>query len=187
MAAVLLLLSPALIQAYTDVDILQFALNLEVRICNLEVRFCKQLYAVATNSATAMASYVLGCLWTSASSYSPAKKTHTPVLQCLEADFYSWVAYGKGIDPDVAGGFLSSVCVPIETVLQSSTTRLTSTAGDGKLTATGSGGLVKTWSTPEGEAIAKEIADNEIAHVKYLRTALKAAGATPVRTLCGMF
>lgn len=74
--------------------------------------------------------------------------------QCLEAEFYSWVANGVGLTPDVAG--------------------------NGNLTATPSGGRVRTWDSTTGEAIAQEIADNEIAHVKYLRAALTQAGATPV-------
>lgn len=77
------------------------------------------------------------------------------LAQCLEAEFYSWVANGVGLTPDVAG--------------------------NGNLTATPSGGQVRTWtSNTGGVAIAQEIADNEIAHVKYLRAALTQAGATPV-------
>ena len=91
---------------------------------------------------------------------SPAKYVNSRSLvvfyaQCLEAEFYSWVANGVGLTPDVAG--------------------------NGSLTATPSGGRVRTWdSDTGGEAIAQEIADNEIAHVKYLRAALTQAGATPV-------
>lgn len=102
--AVSLLLSPVIEAAYTDEDILQFALNLE----------------------------------------------------CLEADFYSWVAFGQGLAADVAG--------------------------NGNLTRTPSGGRARTSNafSPEGVAVATEIAQNEIAHVKYLRQALTDAGASPV-------
>ncbi|KAL3132479.1 hypothetical protein ABBQ32_009028 [Trebouxia sp. C0010 RCD-2024] len=104
-AAILVLISPVIQAAYTDVDILQFALNLE----------------------------------------------------CLEAEFYSWVAFGVGLTADQAG--------------------------NGNLTKTPSGGVARANGntfTAGGIAIATEIAQNEIAHVKFLRTALTAAGATPI-------
>ena len=54
--------------------------------------------------------------------------------------------------------------------------------GNGNLTRTASGGQARPSGvfSAEGVAIATEIAQNEIAHVKYLRKALTDAGATPV-------
>lgn len=53
-----------------------------------------------------------------------------------------------------------------------------------QLTTISSGGQASTFSsTPDGPLalqIATEIAENEISHVRYLRKALTAAGATPV-------
>lgn len=81
-------------------------------------------------------------------------------LECLEAEFYSWIAYGEGI--------------------YSVNTTLVGTSSN--LTATSSGGTARNSSTfsDTAIAIATEIAENEIAHVRYLRAALTAAGATPV-------
>lgn len=71
-------------------------------------------------------------------------------LECLEAEFYSWVAYGKGIasvDSSLTGGK--------------------------NLTATSSGGAAPppTWSAAT-KAYATEVAENEINHVRFLRSAL---------------
>lgn len=81
-------------------------------------------------------------------------------LECLEAEFYSWIAYGEGIY----------------------TVNSTLVGTSSNLTASSSGGTARNSSTfsDTAVAIATEIAENEIAHVRYLRAALTAAGATPV-------
>jgi hypothetical protein len=68
-------------------------------------------------------------------------------LEYLEAEFYSWAAFGKGLSDADAGGGPASV-------------------GGKKLTFTGQpiDGAV--------QAYFEEIANDEIAHVKFLRTAL---------------
>lgn len=101
-AAVLLAVGSAQATNYTDVDILNFALNLE----------------------------------------------------CLEAEFYSWAAYGEGIysvDSSLVGN-------------------------NSALTATSSGGQAVTtaFSAPI-LGLVTEIAENEIAHVRFLRAALGSA------------
>jgi len=72
------------------------------------------------------------------------------VSQCLEAEFYSWVAYGKGI------------------------ASIDSTLSDGtNLTATSSGGTTGSSSFSAATlAYATEVAENEINHVRFLRSAL---------------
>ena len=70
--------------------------------------------------------------------------------QCLEAEFYSWVAYGKGI------------------------ASIDSTLSDGtNLTATSSGGTTGSSSFSAATlAYATDVAENEINHVRFLRSAL---------------
>ncbi|KAL0037893.1 hypothetical protein WJX79_004327 [Trebouxia sp. C0005] len=117
-AALLVLLAPATtVQAtnYTDVDILNFALNLE----------------------------------------------------CLEAEFYSWIANGQGI----AG---------VDSSLVGSNSALTATNSGGQAVATSFATTANGDKDGIAVGLAAEIAANEIAHVKFLRTALTAAGATPV-------
>ncbi|DBB10824.1 hypothetical protein WJX82_009575 [Trebouxia sp. C0006] len=71
-------------------------------------------------------------------------------LECLEAEFYSWVAYGKGI------------------------ASIDSTLSDGtNLTATSSGGTTGSSSFSAATlAYATDVAENEINHVRFLRSAL---------------
>ncbi len=66
-------------------------------------------------------------------------------LEYLEAEFYSWAAFGKGLDAADAGGGPASV-----------------------------GGKKVTFATPAIQAYAEEIANDEIAHVKFLRKNLGA-------------
>lgn len=99
-AAALLLVSPVAVQAaYTDVDILQFALNLEVglpkclQLLTVRCKFVEPLCSACHNRMI-----LLG----------PAARQNSRIAilvhaQCLEAEFYSWVANGKGLSSDVAG------------------------------------------------------------------------------------
>nr|QOL01256.1 putative extracellular protein TR9_061 [Trebouxia lynnae] len=85
-------------------------------------------------------------------------------LECLEAEFYSWVAYGEGI-------------ASVDSSLVGSNSQLTTSNSGGHAPPS------SFTSTPAGILaleIATEIAENEISHVRYLRKALTAAGATPV-------
>jgi hypothetical protein len=76
-------------------------------------------------------------------------------LEYLEAQFYSYAAYGTGLDNSLLGG--------------------TSTQGAVR------GGRQVNFSDPIVRQYAREIAQDEIAHVKFLRTALgSAAVAQPV-------
>eukprot|EP00897_Mesotaenium_endlicherianum_P009166 jgi/Mesen1/8278/ME000045S07734 len=71
-------------------------------------------------------------------------------LECLEAQFYSWAAYGKGLSLADRGG--------------------------GPLPLGGNKALL----SPAARAIASDIADDEISHVRFLRAALgKAAVQCP--------
>lgn len=76
-------------------------------------------------------------------------------LEYLEAQFYSYAAYGTGLDNSLLGG--------------------TGTQGAVR------GGRQVTFTDPIVRQYAREIAQDEIAHVKFLRTALgTAAVAQPV-------
>ncbi|DBA80718.1 hypothetical protein WJX77_006222 [Trebouxia sp. C0004] len=119
-AALFVLLAPATtVQAtnYTDVDILNFALNLE----------------------------------------------------CLEAEFYSWVANSNGI-------------AAVDSTLVGNNSALNATNSGGQPNPGGTTFSSHANGDPNLIAVglATEIAANEIAHVKFLRTALTSAGATPV-------
>jgi hypothetical protein len=67
-------------------------------------------------------------------------------LEYLEAQFYSYAAYGKGLDTALLGG--------------------TGTAGSA------TGGKQVTFTDPVVQAYAREIAQDEVAHVTFLRSAL---------------
>eukprot|EP00897_Mesotaenium_endlicherianum_P000143 jgi/Mesen1/10129/ME000075S09631 len=72
-------------------------------------------------------------------------------LECLEAQFYSWAAYGKGLSPADRGNG------PAPTAVK------------------------KALLSPAAQAIASDIADDEISHVRFLRATLgKAAVACPL-------
>ncbi|DBA68645.1 TPA: hypothetical protein ACH3X2_013448 [Trebouxia sp. C0005] len=88
-------------------------------------------------------------------------------LQCLEAEFYSWIANGQGI----AG---------VDSSLVGSNSALTATNSGGQAVATSFATTANGDKDGIAVGLAAEIAANEIAHVKFLRTALTAAGATPV-------
>ena len=72
-------------------------------------------------------------------------------LEYLEAQFYYYASYGTGIPA----------------------TNLTGTGTQGAVTATGAG--VVPFTDPAVRAYAREIADDELAHVQFLRTALSTA------------
>jgi hypothetical protein len=71
-------------------------------------------------------------------------------LEYLEAEFYSWAAFGRGLSAEDAGNGPASI------------------------------GGQKALLSPTVQAYATEIANDEINHVRFLRSALTAAGATPV-------
>ena len=114
------LLAPS--SGITDADILNFALNLEV---TTRIR-C--LVCVCQNGGT-----------------HRARARLCPVLQYLEAEFYSWAAFGKGLDSSLTGGGPASI------------------------------GGEKANLSPAAQAYANEIAQDEINHVAFLRSALGAA------------
>lgn len=91
-AAILVLISPVIQAAYTDVDILQFALNLEVRIRQWA---CTQLTKQVSEHSASVSAHP--------SPRTCRARSSLHLLQCLEAEFYSWVAFGVGLTADQAG------------------------------------------------------------------------------------
>jgi len=98
------MLSAVIVQAtnYTDVDILNFALNLEVCLTTriAHTWFNKLLLLMLLDCM----SFLLICrgptntdLFIFLRVASRCLKAPICLLQCLEAEFYSWVAYGEGI------------------------------------------------------------------------------------------
>ena len=75
-------------------------------------------------------------------------------LEYLEANFYSFAVNGSAISSDSVSG--------------------TGTYG------AATGGRAVSFTDPVVQAYAREIAQDELNHVRYLRSALKTAGATPV-------
>ncbi len=75
-------------------------------------------------------------------------------LEYLEAEFYSYAVYGTGIDASLFGG-------------------------DGTQGPTTGGRKVK-FGDAKLEALAKEVAFDELSHVKFLRQGIVAFGGTPV-------
>ena len=86
-------------------------------------------------------------------------------LEYLEANFYSYAAFGVGIDASLQGTSPGAVQLP------------TTTAGRPRQVA---------FQDPVIAAYAREIANDEIAHVRFLRTALgSAAVAQPALNISG--
>ncbi len=109
------MLSAVIVQAtnYTDVDILNFALNLEVclttriahtwfnKLLLLMLLDCMSFLLICRGPTM---SFLLICrgptntdLFIFLRVASRCLKAPICLLQCLEAEFYSWVAYGEGI------------------------------------------------------------------------------------------
>lgn len=111
------------------------------------------------------------------------------LFQCLEAEFYSWVAYGEGIasiNSTLVGAFAkltAAVSLLFSCHFPAYEPELFALAGNSSagLTPTNSGATARAGAfSPPTIAIATEIAENEIAHVRYLRAAITAAGGTAV-------
>ncbi len=96
------MLSAVTVQAtnYTDVDILNFALNLEVcRTTKIARSWLNKLLLLI------LLALCLACLFAKSPTRPDLQcelavrcfKGPVRLLQCLEAEFYSWVAYGEGI------------------------------------------------------------------------------------------
>ncbi len=109
------MLSAVTVQAtnYTDVDILNFALNLEV---------CRTTKIAWLNNflQLILLLYVfLACLPRAPPDFQSELAVRcfigpSRLLQCLEAEFYSWVAYGEGIysvDSSLVGESTRSLAV----------------------------------------------------------------------------
>ena len=119
------------------------------------------------------------------------------LFQCLEAEFYSWVAYGEGIasiNSTLVGAFAKlTAAVSLLSLCHfpAYEPELFNLAGNSSagLKTTNSGATARA-ADPEAFsattiAIATEIAENEIAHVRYLRAAITAAGGTAVSIYWG--
>ena len=113
----------------------------------------------------------------------------------MEAEYYSWQAYGVGlasIDSSLVGG--AKGLTRTARIFAATSARLLHAdrrdyssvavpAGTGSnLTTSSSGGAAGVFTDDAAAlAIATEIAENEIAHVRYLRAAL---GSAAVRLCC---
>ncbi len=99
---------------FTDVDILNFALNLEVCIACKNV-FLMSVYQPVLAGFAHKFFVISACL--------DLLTLFTCSFQCLEAEFYSWVAYGEGIytvNSTLVGrlkALQSQLCLPVHAML----------------------------------------------------------------------
>lgn len=137
-------------------DSVQLIEALDARVKRRDDRrdFFKNALGIATIGAAGVATLTLG----SSASAQSAAPTDADVLnfalnlEYLEAQFYSYAAYGTGLDNALLTGTLG-------------------TQGAVR------GGRKVNFTDPIVEQYAREIAQDEIAHVRFLRTALAQAGA----------